>query len=361
MSPANRTCFLIAPIGLPGSEVRRRSDLLFTRVVEPATQAAGYDLIRADQINIPGPITGQIVRLLYEADLVIADISGLNPNVMYELGIRHATRAPVIQLVSKGESIPFDIANIRTIIFDVSSPDSTDATRQTLIQFLSAVDSGSYLGESPVSAAIDLASVDRASTGPFERVSESPAPVLNVLKAIDSRLAAVEYRLARTDTHDKVEPEFSRRVFIVHGHDAVLKNELARLLEKLDFIPIILHEQPDRGQTIIGKLDREMTDVGFAFIVLTPDDVGGIASEPPALHPRARQNVVFEHGLFAGRFSHSRVCAIRSGDVEIPSDLHGVVYKTVPVGGGIGSITLEIANELKAAGYTIDANRLLAL
>ncbi len=150
-------------------------------------------------------------------------------------------------------------------------------------------------------------------------------------------------------------------MFIVHGHDAVLKNELARLLEKLDFVPIILHEQPDRGQTIIQKLGREITDVGFAFVVLTPDDVGAVATDPSSLKPRARQNVVFEHGLFSGQLSQSRVCAIRRGDVEIPSDLHGVVYKTVPVGGSVASIALEVVNELKAAGYVVDANRLLSL
>jgi predicted nucleotide-binding protein len=325
----------------------------------PATQASGYELLRADQINVPGPITGQIVRLLLESDLVVADISSLNPNVMYELGIRHAARRPVIQLIAKGESIPFDIANVRSIFYDLASPDSADAARETLIQFLSAVDSGAYLGESPVTAALDLASLDRGAAAARDG-AESPG-LVNVLKAIDSRLAALEHRFAPKESSETVEPQFSRRVFIVHGHDSVLKNELARLLEKLDFIPIILHEQPDRGQTIIQKLGRESSDVGFAFVVLTPDDVGALAAEPTELRPRARQNVVFEHGLFAGRFSNSRVCAIRRGDVEIPSDLHGVVYKTVPVGGGISSIALELANELKAAGYLVDANRLLSL
>ncbi len=360
MSNPTRTCFVIAPIGLEGSEVRRRSDALFKHVLAPAALAAGYQVIRADQINAPGPITGQVVRLLIEADLVIADISGLNPNVMYELGIRHATRRPVIQFVTKGERIPFDIANIRTIVVDYS-PDGIGAARETLTQFLSAIDSGAYLGESPVSAAIDLADMSSTPTKALRLTSKTSASLVNVLKAIDSRLAAVEHRLPRARHTKKPSQDFSRRVFIVHGHDQALKNELARLLEKLDFVPIILHEQPDRGQTIIEKLDREMSDAGFAFVVLTPDDVGALATNADTLQPRARQNVVFEHGLFAGRLSHSRVCAIRRGDVEIPSDIHGIVYKTVPVGGGIGSIALEIANELKAAGYVVDANRLLRI
>lgn len=318
-------------------------------------------MVRSDRINVPGSITGQIIQNLLVADLVIADISGLNPNVMYELGIRHATRLPVILLASRGETIPFDIANVRVIIYDVSSLDDTAAAREALVRFIGAVDSGAYLGESPISAAADLAFVERVSPEPRGRVPDQSTTLMNVLKAIDSRLAAVEHRLIPQEPTENTDPRFSRRVFIVHGHDASMKNELARLLEKLDFIPVILHEQPDRGQTIIAKLGREMADVGFAFVVLSPDDIGAVATEPKALKPRARQNVVFEHGLFAGRFSHSRVCAIRRGDVEIPSDLHGVVYKTVPVGGGLSSIALEVANELKAAGYVIDANRLLSL
>ncbi len=91
---ANRTCFLIAPIGPAGSEVRERSELVFTHIVRPAAEASGYELVRADQINVPGPITGQIVRLLLDVEVVVADISGLNPNVMYELGIRHAADDP---------------------------------------------------------------------------------------------------------------------------------------------------------------------------------------------------------------------------------------------------------------------------
>jgi predicted nucleotide-binding protein len=356
-----RTCFLIAPIGLPGTEVRQRSELVLTHIVRPAAEASGYEVVRADQLSVPGSITGQIVRLILDADIVIADISGLNPNVMYELGIRHAAALPAIQLAAKGESLPFDIANIRTIIFDLKSVDATAAARETLIQFLSAFDSGAYLGESPVSAALDLRRMDRIASKPDSDANHAPGFLVNVLKSIDSRLAAVEDRFASQEQDEGTEIKFSRRVFVVHGHDAILKNELARLLEKLDFVPVILHEQPDRGQTIIAKLGREMTDVGFAFIVLTPDDLGTVATEPTSLKPRARQNVVFEHGLFAGRFGHSRVCAIRRGDVEIPSDLHGVIYKTVPVGGGIASIALDIANELKAAGYIIDANRLLSV
>lgn len=152
--------------------------------------------------------------------------------------------------------------------------------------------------------------------------------------------------------------ELSKRVFIVHGHDTGLKNELARILNKLELEPIILHEQPDSGKTIFSKLEGEMSDVGFAFVLLTPDDLGTVASKPDDLQSRARQNVVFEHGLFVGYLGPSRVCAIVKNEIEIPSDLHGVLYKKIPNGGNIQSIGLEIVKELKAAGYNVDANKL---
>src|ERR1044071_1761259 len=106
MQARQPSCFLIAPLGLEGSEIRRRSDLLYRHVVRPAVESAGYKLIRADGIDSPGSITSQIINLLATAELVIADLSGLNPNVMYEIGIRHALRLPVIQLASRGDTIP---------------------------------------------------------------------------------------------------------------------------------------------------------------------------------------------------------------------------------------------------------------
>jgi predicted nucleotide-binding protein/predicted Rossmann-fold nucleotide-binding protein len=151
---------------------------------------------------------------------------------------------------------------------------------------------------------------------------------------------------------------YSRRIFIVHGHDNSLKNECTRLLERLEFQPVILHERPDLGRTIFAKLNAEMSDIGYAFVLFSPDDVGSTVASKDNLVLRARQNVIFEHGLFVGHLGPSRVCAILKGSVEMPSDLHGVLYKHVPEDGLIDNIALEIVKELRAAGYYVDANRL---
>lgn len=144
----------------------------------------------------------------------------------------------------------------------------------------------------------------------------------------------------------------SRRVFVVHGHDEEAKQIVARFLEKLNLEPIILSERPDEGRTTIEKFEGN-ADVGFAVVLLTPDDVGHSKKEPENPRPRARQNVLLELGYFIGRLGRSRVRALHKGSVEIPSDFHGVLY--VPMDDADGW-KLKLARELKQADIEIDLN-----
>jgi hypothetical protein len=105
-------------------------------------------------------------------------------------------------------------------------------------------------------------------------------------------------------------------VFIVHGHNEGARESVARFLERLGIHPIILHEMASGGLTVIEKLERH-SDVDFAVVLLTPDDVGSVATSKDALQPRARQNVVLELGYFVGKLGRSRVCALHKGAVEL--------------------------------------------
>lgn len=149
----------------------------------------------------------------------------------------------------------------------------------------------------------------------------------------------------------EVKTTLSKKIFIVHGHDNQATSELALFLSRLGLEPIILHEQPSEGMTVIEKLEK-YSDVGYTFILLTPDDVGAKAGEKDNLRSRARQNVVFEFGLFAGKLGRNRVCALYKGDVELPSDLHGLVY--LPFQSSINEVQLDIIKELRAAGYEVN-------
>lgn len=110
------------------------------------------------------------------------------------------------------------------------------------------------------------------------------------------------------------------------------KEAVARLLARLDLNPIILHEQPNKGRTVIETFEA-YSDVGFAVPLLTPDDIGATKTTPEKLLSRARQNVILELGYFIGRLSRTRVCALYVEGVELPSDIHGVLYVPLDAGG----------------------------
>jgi len=142
----------------------------------------------------------------------------------------------------------------------------------------------------------------------------------------------------------------AKKVFVVHGHDEAARESVARLLERLGLEPIILHERANKGRTIIEKIEAEH-DAGFAVVLLTPDDVGGLAGKD--MRPRARQNVLLELGYFIGSIGRSRVCALKKGEVDLPSDFAGVVWETMDEG---GAWKQALGRELQEAGYTIDWN-----
>ena len=146
------------------------------------------------------------------------------------------------------------------------------------------------------------------------------------------------------------------RVAVVHGRDEAAKQTVARYLEGLELEPIILQEQPSEGRTIIEKFEEYAETVGFAVILGTPDDVGGLADEPDNLRPRMRQNVVLELGYFAAALGRNKVCVLlKDSDIEKPSDYDGVIY--IPMDDGEGW-KLTLGRELRAAGFAIDLNRL---
>jgi predicted nucleotide-binding protein len=147
----------------------------------------------------------------------------------------------------------------------------------------------------------------------------------------------------------------NRKIFVVHGHDEATLQTVARFLEQLGLEAIILKEQPDQGRTIIEKFEDCAREVGFAVVLLTPDDL--VASAAAVQLSQARQNVIFELGYFVGRLGRGRACLLRRGDVEIPSDLFGVIYSELDAGGGW---KVKLVQEMKAAHLPFDANRLWA-
>ena len=183
----------------------------------------------------------------------------------------------------------------------------------------------------------------------------------NMVAYIDSLILDIqndEFDLPETDaavTAPKPKRKADKKkVFIVHGHDGEAKQKTARFIEKLGFKAIILHEQASRGKTIIEKIE-EYSDVGFGIVLYTPDDLGNVkaAAEAGTLRPRARQNVVFEHGFLISKIGRENVIPLVSGDVELTNDISGMVYISDE------QWQVDVAKEMKAAGYEIDFNAIL--
>ena len=143
-----------------------------------------------------------------------------------------------------------------------------------------------------------------------------------------------------------------KSVFIVHGHDDGKKEAVARFVERLKLQAVILHEQPNRGRTIIEKFEANSA-VRYAIVLLTSDDKGGVAAANPSeLQPRARQNVVFELGYFFAALGRENVCALYADGVEQPSDIDGLLYISLES----TDWKIKLAREMKAAGLEVDMN-----
>lgn len=158
------------------------------------------------------------------------------------------------------------------------------------------------------------------------------------------------YVLGRGSVSTKIVMPQSKKVFIVHGHDEGARESVARFVERIGLDPVILHEQANKGRTVIEKVEAN-SDVTFAVVILTPDDEGCRKGGTP--EPRARENVLLELGYFIGKLGRERVCALKRGVVEIPSDFAGVVWESMDGG---AAWKQALGRELAAVGHTIDWN-----
>lgn len=143
------------------------------------------------------------------------------------------------------------------------------------------------------------------------------------------------------------------KVFVVHGHNHGVKEAVARFIERIGLQPVILHEQANKNRTVIEKF-LDYADVHFAVVLLTGDDEGRIKDSKSDLKPRARQNVLFELGFFLGKLDRARVCALYEPEVEVPSDIQGVLFVELSKG---DQWKFELVRELQAAGFDVDANK----
>jgi predicted nucleotide-binding protein len=211
-----------------------------------------------------------------------------------------------------------------------------------------------FLAGKPIFVAYSIsgASTDTWKTLPndYHYIKENDAEFISDLNTTpDKFLDEVFHILGSLESN-----RYSRRIFVVHGRDEPSRKALVTILEKLRFEPIVLQREPSHSLSVIEKLERDTMSAGFSFILYTPDDLGGLVGDKEK--PRARQNVIFEHGLLIGLLGRERTCALVREEIEIPSDLNGVIYKKF---NNLEDESLQILQILKQAGYQVNANLLV--
>lgn len=195
---------------------------------------------------------------------------------------------------------------------------------------------------------------------PAEELAEFQEDVkkkVNNLKQLVAKIELIKSEIPETKANIgnfTSQSTLNNDVFIVHGHNSEIKVTVALMLQRLGLNPIILHEQANSGKTIIEKFE-EYSNVGFAVVLLTDDDLGK-AKKDESLNARARQNVILELGYFIGKLGRGKVCPLYTKGVELPSDLYGLLYLEVDAN---EYWKMSLAKELKAAGYDVDANKII--
>jgi hypothetical protein len=185
-TPKTPLCFVIGPIGKDGSSERKHADLLLHAVIKEVLggQEFGYRVKRADEDADPGMIGDRMISDIAHAELVVVDLTDLNPNAFYELGIRHSTLLPTIHIAKSGTPLPFDNVAHRTIFVDLTDWRSIEDGRASLAKFARAIKDPEYRVSNPITQA----------NASFQ-MRESADPRDRVIAELQERIGALELRL----------------------------------------------------------------------------------------------------------------------------------------------------------------------
>jgi|SRR5665648_2036 len=193
---------------------------------------------------------------------------------------------------------------------------------------------------------------------PDESWTKGQNKMLNLFKTIEEDITLENLTKNASNEIKKDRIKLSNKIFIVHGHDEEMKQAVARAVEKIDLKPIILHEQPNKGRTIIKKFE-DYSDVNFAIVLLSPDDIAYPKDKSPKDKEfRARQNVIFELGFFVGKLGREHVFILyrEEHNFEFPTDYSGICYTPY---NNKGQWRFDLIGELNSCGYNVDANKLI--
>jgi hypothetical protein len=186
VAPSPKRCFVVSEFGVD-DKTRLARDQTLKHLVKKVLEPMGYEVQRADDIDDLGQITHQIIERLLDDDLVVADLTGLNPNVFYELAVRHAVRKPVITLMTFGEEIPFDLKDVRTVFYELSDPDKLANAQQELAQKIKAIESNTGEIRNPITVARNVTLLQQSDDPEVQATGE----ILSAISDLRDELRAV--------------------------------------------------------------------------------------------------------------------------------------------------------------------------
>jgi hypothetical protein len=257
---AKKQCFVISRIGEKDSVERKASDKVLKYIIKPACED-DYTVVRADKEADSCVITASIIKQIIEADLVIADLTGRNPNVYYELAIRHASEKPYIHICQENELLPFDISNIRTHFYDLNDLEKTDECKNKIKEAINNFKKSKHEIISPISISKALISLSGSKQNELIKIYELFEIISYDIKKITSPFfkgSINEERIyyAFIDLHDTIKS-------LPYLHKAIILKEILRTM--------IIVQQIDRDSFIglsklINGYKSELAKINIKFV-----------------------------------------------------------------------------------------------
>lgn len=274
MTETDQTCFVISPIGGEGTEIRTRSDKVFNHIIDPVVKEYGYKPERSDHIAEPGIITSQVIERVVESPLVIADLTGSNPNVFYELAVRHTIQKPVIQLISTEDKIPFDVSGTRLIKLDIHDLDSVSEAKRQVGSQIEHIKSEEPTVDTPISLALDLKDL-RESDDPEER---SIAEITETLSDLRNRMNTVQHMLDQRTFIPNEERSTDLRQ-VLRSLDSI-ENQASIIGDYLQRLHTELKQNPSDAETTMHRIEEIMQESQYLIDTIESEKKKIRSSDP---------------------------------------------------------------------------------
>lgn len=252
-----KECFVICPIGEEDSPIRESSNKMIDFIISEPLEEFGYTPVRADEIQEPGLITTQVIQKTINSELVVADLTNHNPNVFYELALRHASENPYIQLIQSSEDMPFDISDTRTVQYSFEV-ESAEKAKSKIYDQLESIHSDEFTVESPISTSIYLQGLSE-SRDPEEQqlgsLIEMIADVNQSVKNLENIAEGTDHPF-NTGNYYEAKERLREAERVINQMDRHW-NELAQILWEREGTPE--HHHAEEVSRRLSKL-REIVD-----------------------------------------------------------------------------------------------------